>query len=265
MRDLSLNTALGLPVNGGGVFLQADWPAPPRVRTLISTRQGGISQGVFASLNVGAHVGDDAAAVAHNRALVEQQAGRALAYLNQTHSTTVVAADAALAALEKGEPLNADASVGSDGSAACAVMTADCLPVLFCADDGNVVAAAHAGWRGLLAGVLEETVAAMAVPANTLLAYLGPAIGPRAFEVGDEVRSAFVAADATMAAAFQPALAGKWLADLYLLARLRLARQGVTRVYGGAFCSFSDADRFFSYRRDGQTGRMASLIWLAPS
>ena len=169
MRDLSLNTALGLPVNGGGVFLQADWPAPPRVRTLISTRQGGISQGVFAGLNVGAHVGDDAAAVAHKRALVEQQAGRALAYLNQTHSTTVVAAADALAALEAGEPLNADASVGSDGAAACAVMTADCLPVLFCDRAGSTVAAAHAGWRGLAGGVLQNTVAAMKVPPSLSL------------------------------------------------------------------------------------------------
>ena len=141
-------------------------------------------------------------------------------------------------------------------------MTADCLPVLFCDDAGSVVAAAHAGWRGLLAGVLEATVAAMGVAAPTLLAYLGPAIGPRAFEVGDEVRSAFVAADAALAAAFTPALPGKWLADIYLLARLRLAALGLARVYGGDFCTYRDADRFFSYRRDAQTGRMASMIWL---
>ena len=186
----TLNQSLGLP-EVSGRFLTADWPAPPQVRTLISTRQGGISQGVFAGLNVGAHVGDDAAAVAHNRTLVEQQAGRALAYLNQTHSTTVVAAADALAALEAGEPLNADASVGSDGAAACAVMTADCLPVLFCDRAGSTVAAAHAGWRGLAGGVLQNTVAAMKVPPLEIMAYLGPAIGADAFEVGQDVWDAF--------------------------------------------------------------------------
>ena len=262
MRDLSLNTALGLPVNGGGVFLQADWPAPPRVRTLISTRQGGISQGVFASLNVGAHVGDDAAAVAHNRALVEQQAGRALAYLNQTHSTTVVAAADALAALEAGEPLNADASVGSDGAAACAVMTADCLPVLFCDRAGSTVAAAHAGWRGLAGGVLQNTVAAMKVPPLEIMAYLGPAIGADAFEVGQDVWDAFCLPMPRAEVAFTDIGAGKYLADIYALARLALQDVGVNQIYGGQHCTVLERDVFFSYRRDGQTGRMVSAVWL---
>ena len=240
-----------------------DWPAPPRVRALLTTRQGGVSHAPFASLNLGNHVGDDPSAVAANRARLRDAlaGGGDPLWLEQLHGTRAVD----VASFSPGGPaVPADASFSRRQGAVCAVMTADCLPVLFCDDAGSVVAAAHAGWRGLLAGVLEETIAALAVPAATLMAYLGPAIGPRAFEVGDEVRLAFVATDAATAAAFESTPAGKWMADLYLLARLRLARQGVARVYGGAFCTFSDADRFFSYRRDGQTGRMASLIWLAP-
>ena len=247
------------PSNKG--LIVPDWPASSNVRALQTTRQGGVSRAPYASLNLGLHVGDDRSAVAANRARLSEYLVGDPVWLEQVHGTRVVDA----ASCSPGDPpVQADASFSREPGVVCAVMTADCLPVLFCADDGSVVAAAHAGWRGLLAGVLEQTVAAMAVPANTLLAYLGPAIGPLAFEVGDEVRSAFVAADATTAAAFKPALPGKWLADLYLLARLRLAMQGVTRVYGGDFCTLSDADRFFSFRRDGQTGRMASLIWLAP-
>ncbi|MBS1227321.1 MAG: pgeF [Proteobacteria bacterium] len=243
-------------------FIVPDWPAPPNVRALQTTRQGGVSLPPYASFNLGNHVGDDRLAVAANRARLSEYLAGDPVWLEQVHGTRVVDA----ASCSPGDPpAQADASFSRAPGAICAVMTADCLPVLFCADDGSVVAAAHAGWRGLLAGVLEETIAAMAVSPGRLLAYLGPAIGPRAFEVGDEVRSAFVAADGATAAAFKPALPGKWLADLYLLARLRLAMQGVARVYGGAFCTASDADRFFSYRRDGQTGRMASLIWLASS
>ena len=238
-----------------------DWPAPPAVRALQTTRRGGVSRPPYASLNLGDHVGDDRLAVAANRALLRGAlvGGGDPVWLNQVHGTRVVNA----AACSPGDPPErADASFARDKGVVCAVMTADCLPVLYCDDAGSVVAAAHAGWRGLLAGVLEATVAAMGVAAPTLLAYLGPAIGPRAFEVGDEVRSAFVAADAALAAAFTPAQPGKWLADLYLLARLRLAAQGLVRVYGGDFCTYGDADRFFSYRRDAQTGRMASMIWL---
>ena len=238
-----------------------DWPAPPAVRALLTTRRGGVSRPPYASLNLGDHVGDDRLAVAANRALLRGAlvGGGDPCWLEQVHGTRVVDA----AASSPGDPPErADASFACDKGVVCAVMTADCLPVLFCDDAGSVVAAAHAGWRGLLAGVLEATVAAMGVAAPTLLAYLGPAIGPRAFEVGDEVRSAFVAADAALAAAFTPALPGKWLADIYLLARLRLAALGLARVYGGDFCTYRDADRFFSYRRDAQTGRMASMIWL---
>ena len=239
-----------------------DWLAPRAVRALQTTRIGGVSRPPYTSLNLGDHVGDDRRAVAANRALLRGVLadGGDPRWLEQVHGTRVV--DAAACSSNDPPPV-ADASFARERGVVCAVMTADCLPVLFCDDAGNVVAAAHAGWRGLLAGVLEATVGAMGVAPATLLAYLGPAIGPRAFEVGDEVRSAFVAADLAAVAAFKPTQPGKWLADLYLLARLRLAAQGVARVYGGNFCTHGDADRFFSYRRDGQTGRMASLIWLA--
>ncbi len=239
-----------------------DWPTPRAVRSLLTTRIGGVSRPPYAGFNLGDHVGDDRSAVAANRALLcgALADGGDPRWLEQVHGTRVV--DAA-ACSSNDPPPAADASFAREPGVACAVMTADCLPVLFCDDAGSVVAAAHAGWRGLLAGVLEATVGAMGVAPATLLAYLGPAIGPRAFEVGDEVRSAFVAADLDSAAAFAPVRPGKWLADLYLLARLRLAAQGVVRVHGGDFCTYRDDERFFSYRRDGRTGRMASMIWLA--
>jgi YfiH family protein len=242
--------------------LVPDWPAPRNVGALLTTRQGGVSRAPYASLNLGSHVGDDPVAVAINRSRLGNAlaAGGQPVWLDQVHGRRVVdAAECSASATA----VPADASFSREIGVCCAVLTADCLPVLFCDDAGSVVAAAHAGWRGLLAGILEETIAAMAVPATTLLAYLGPAIGPRAFEVGGEVRAAFVAADVAMAAAFSPLPAGKWLADIYLLARLRLLGQGVTRIYGGSYCTVGEADRFFSFRRDGQTGRMASMIWLA--
>ena len=236
-----------------------DWPTPQNVRSLVTTRNGGVSQGVFSSLNLGAHVGDDPSAVAANREHVEALVHGTPVWLNQVHGTVVFDA----ARFSAGDqPPEADASFSRKAGSVCAVMTADCLPVLFCDLAGSVVAAAHAGWRGLLAGVLEETIAAMNVPGRNLMAYLGPAIGPQAFEVGDEVRSAFVAFDEASIAAFNPLQPGKWLADIDLLARQRLAGQGVKRIYGGSFCTVSESDRFFSYRRDGQTGRMASMIWL---
>jgi len=239
----------------------ADWPVPPNVRSLITTRHGGVSQGKFTSLNLGDHVGDDPVAVAANRQRVRAQTNAEPVWLDQVHGIEVI--DAAAYAAAHCSPPRADAAYVRISGLACTVMTADCLPVLLCDARGQVVAAAHAGWRGLLAGVLEQTIAAMAVPGQNILAYLGPAIGPRSFEVGDEVRCAFVARDAQAAACFMSAtIAGKWLADLYALARLRLAGCGVVKVFGGGFCTFGEADRFFSYRRDGQTGRMASMIWL---
>ena len=243
-------------------WIVPDWPAPAGVRSLITTRNGGVSHGAFASLNLGDHVGDDPDAVAANRQRVIDATGVNPLWLEQVHGTRVVDVGDFSAGNQAPQ---ADAAFSCKAQSACIVMTADCLPVLFCDQAGSVVAAAHAGWRGLLAGVLEETIAAMRVPGQQILAYFGPAIGAQAFEVGDEVRSAFVAVDINAASAFKPSTQGKWLADIYLLARLRLVGQGIEKIYGGSFCTVSEPERFFSYRRDGQTGRMASMIWLEPN
>lgn len=238
--------------------LVPDWPLPAGVRSFMTTRTGGASDGVWSSFNLGRHVGDDPVAVAANRARLVAEIGVEPRWLDQVHGCTVV--DAANAG-NASEPPRADASFARVPGVACAVLTADCLPVLFCADDGSVVGAAHAGWRGLAAGVLEAAIEALGAPGPRLLAWLGPAIGPRAFEVGGEVREAFVALDPAAAGAFVAHSEGKWRADLYALARLRLASCGVERVFGGDACTFEDSRRFYSYRRDGQTGRMAALIW----
>jgi YfiH family protein len=241
-------------------FIVPDWPAPSVVQARVTTRSGGVSAAPFDSFNLGTHVGDQPEAVAANRALLRQHLPAEPLWLEQVHGIAVETADAGGG--EKGV-VCADASVARTPGVVCTVMTADCLPVLFCDAAGTVVAAAHAGWRGLVAGVLEATLTRMAVAPDQVMAWLGPAIGPTAFEVGDEVRAAFVAVDPAATAAFVAREApGKWLADLFTLARLRLARAGVRRVYGGGLCTFNDADRFFSYRRDGKTGRFASLIWL---
>lgn len=234
-----------------------DWPAPARVGAVQTTRRGGASHGPYASLNLGDHVGDDPAAVAANRAHLGAILPAAPVWLTQVHGVAVADADRAAPGIE------ADAAVSRRPGTVCAVMTADCLPVLLCDRGGKVVAAAHAGWRGLCAGVIEATVAAMGVPAGDVLAWLGPAIGPQAFEVGDEVRAAFVAHDAAATAAFAAHGPDKWLADIWLLARQRLAALGVGSVSGGGQCTVADRDRFFSYRRDRITGRMATCIWLA--
>jgi uncharacterized protein, YfiH family len=233
-----------------------DWPAPAKVRALSTTRAGGVSAGPYASLNLGDHVGDDPAAVAENRARVRNRLPAEPLWLKQVHLADVADADSA-----SGVP-EADASVARQPGKACAVLTADCLPLLLCDRAGAVVAAAHAGWRGLAGGVIEAAVEAMKVSPGEVLAWLGPAIGPAAFEVGGEVRDAFLAFDPAAAAAFVARENGKWLADIFHLARLRLGKIGVTAVYGGGVCTYSDAERFYSYRRDGATGRMASLIWI---
>lgn len=239
-------------------WIVPDWPAPARVRALSTTRAGGVSVAPYDSLNLGTHVGDDPASVADNRAQVRRIVPSEPAWLNQVHGTAVV--DAASVASVP----DADASVSRTPGSVCVVMTADCLPVLLCDRAGTVVGAAHAGWRGLHGGVIEATVAAMQVAPGDVIAWLGPAIGPTAFEVGDEVRGAFVAVDASADAAFKPAgQPGKWFADIYLLARQRLAALGVTAVHGGDCCTVSESRRFFSYRRDGVTGRMGTLVWLA--
>jgi YfiH family protein len=232
------------------------WPAPPRVRSRNTTRNGGVSTGVHASFNLGLSAGDDAAAVHANRAILRQHLPGEPAWLRQVHGTRVVLADGLV------ERADADASVARHAGTVCTVMIADCLPMLLCDKGGDVVGIAHAGWRGLSSGVVENTVAAMDAAAGDLLAYLGPAIGPSAFEVGADVRDAFLATDPGAGGAFAPHREGKWLADLFTLARRRLARCGVTRVYGGGLCTYRDAARFYSYRRDRTTGRMAALVWL---
>ncbi|WP_409421978.1 peptidoglycan editing factor PgeF [Pseudaeromonas sp. ZJS20] len=243
-------------------LIRPQWPAPSRVQACFTTRDGGVSEGVYAGLNLGNHVADAPQAVAQNRQRLRQTLGLASEplWLEQVHGTEVFHCQGAATQ----QPPRADAAVTRLTGQALTVMTADCLPVLLCDEAGSVVATAHAGWRGLCDGVLEQTVQAMGMPGAQLLAWLGPAIGPNAFEVGDEVRAAFMAQDPAASAAFRPHVPGKWWADLPLLARQRLACVGIRRVYGGEFCTHGDARRFYSYRRDGQTGRMAGLIWLTP-
>ncbi|HNA31254.1 MAG TPA: peptidoglycan editing factor PgeF [Thiobacillaceae bacterium] len=283
-------------------WLVPDWPAPANVRALTTTRAGGVSGPPYDSLNPASHVGDEPAAVAENRRILRQALPAEPLWLNQVHGTRVFelllptltlptrgegtyTSPASGGGREGENPAGptlsgpgpfqrgnitpeADASFTLLPGLVCAVLTADCLPVLFCDDAGTVVAAAHAGWRGLAGGVLEETVKAMKVAPDRILAWLGPAIGPESFEVGPEVREAFVAHNDMAGIAFRPALPGtldeaprKWLADIYRLARIRLAGVGVERVHGGGACTLKDARRFFSYRREGRTGRMASLVW----
>jgi len=239
-------------------WIVPDWPVPAAVRAVTTTRQGGVSKGCYASMNPADHVGDDPAAVSANREILQQALGLPAQplWLQQVHGTAVVNAATV------GSPVQADAAYSTQAGVVCAVLTADCLPVLLADKTGQCVAAIHAGWRGLLAGVIEQSVSAMGRPDGDLLAWLGPAIGPAAFQVGDEVRDAFMAHDALATVAFRQAADGKWFADLYQLARQRLAGCGVTAVYGGGYCSYTDAARFYSYRRDGTTGRMATLIWL---
>lgn len=235
-----------------------DWPAPARVKAVSTTRQGGISQLPYASLNLAEHVGDEPADVVENRRRLAAALSLAHepAWLEQVHGTTVVATETVSA------PVAADAAWTREPSRPCVIMTADCLPVLLCDRAGTVVAAAHAGWRGLAAGVIGATVMPLATPPMELLAWLGPAIGPAAFEVGEEVREAFMALDGGNADCFRPSPAGRWLADLYGLARHQLQNLGVSGVYGGEFCTFNQPELFFSYRRQQCTGRMATLIWL---
>lgn len=239
-------------------WLIPGWAPPPGVHALVTTRAGGGSAAPFDSLNLATHVGDDPASVFGNRLRLRQRVPlpEDPMWLEQVHGTRVVSADDYAAGVE------ADACIARTAGRVCAVLSADCLPLLICAEDGSVVGAAHAGWRGLSAGVLEACIAAMGVPPGRLLVWLGPAIGPRAYEVGAEVRSAFCERDAEAQPAFSPSAPGKWLCDLYHLARQRLAALGVERVSGGELCTYSDPQRFYSYRRDRITGRMASCIWI---
>ncbi len=266
-------------------WITPEWPAPAWVRAVSTLRSGGSSRAPYASLNLGAHVGDDPAAVAENRRALQLAVGlpQTPEWLTQVHGTQIRDLDVGVDAREGADPVAvgpADGAVARSQGTVCAILTADCLPVIFTSEAGDRVGAAHAGWRGLAFGVLEATVAALGCTPGTLLAWLGPAIGPCEFEVGAEVRDAFLRAPGAGAAddaAFVPStravnarggdargmgVPSRYLADLYALARCRLARLGVRRVYGGGECTFTAADRYFSHRRDGLTGRQATLIWL---
>lgn len=233
-----------------------DWPAPANVKALQTTRHGGYSQGNYQGLNFGDHVKDNPLTVNQNRQLLNAIVPTEPVWLNQVHGVRVI--DAALSTCLE----SADAAFTTHKNTVCVTMTADCLPVLLCDTSGTVVAAVHAGWRSLCDGVIEETVKAMAVDASLLMAWLGPAIGPNAFEVGAEVRAQFVEQDAQAVQAFKPH-GDKFLGNLYQIATQRLNRLGVTHIYGGGECTYSNPETYFSFRRDGDTGRMASLIWLS--
>lgn len=244
-------------------WITPDWPAPRNVKALFTTRNGGVSSGNYSSLNLGDHVGDDPAAVTQNCRLLRSVLPGEPRWLKQVHGTAAIQMDDVESVVE------GDAAFSQRAGTVCAVLVADCLPVLLCNRAGSVVGVVHAGWRGLAAGVIERTVSSMLSMGSQqtpLLAWLGPAIGPKHYEVGDDVYQSFTQHDQNAALAFAPHAHGKWLADLYLLARQRLTQAGVTEVYGGSACTFSDPARFFSHRRDGKTGntgRMAGLIWLA--
>lgn len=242
--------------------LAADWPAPAGVVAFATLRDGdGVSRSPFDAFNLGARCGDEPAAVAENRSRLIRH--RALPspphWLRQVHGTGVVRFDRMAA--DTDIESEADAAVTSEPGAVLAILTADCLPVVFASDDGGEIAAAHAGWRGLAAGVLERTVEAMRTPASRILAWMGPAAGPQAYEIGEEVLDAFVSADRGAESAFAATRPGHWRVDLYALARRRLRAAGVERIHGGGLCTISDPKRFYSHRRDQRTGRMATLVY----
>ena len=236
-------------------WIVPDWPVTGNVRAFVTTRAGGTSQGPYASFNLGLRTDDDPAAVSANRAALRSLLPQEPVWLKQVHGTRVIDADA--------RPVtpDADAAVARNAGTVCAVLVADCVPVLLTDRAGSTVAVAHAGWRGLAGGVVENTVREMRRPPAELLAFLGPGIGPRVFEVGPDVRDAFLDGDPDARDAFTPYTPGKWLADLFALARRRLARAGVPAVFGGGLCTYSDPQRFYSHRRNPVTGRMAAVIW----
>jgi YfiH family protein len=240
-------------------YIYPDWNAPVNVKAAVTTRMGGISPEPYESFNMGDHVGDEEVNVNANRQQLVNDLGLSSSpfWLTQVHGVVVADID------DKKASPEADASLTRQKGRISLVMTADCLPVLFCDQSGSVVASAHAGWRGLHAGVLEKTIKSMQVAPANIMAWMGPAIGPEAFEVGEEVRQTFCDDMPLAEQAFKPSVnQNKWMADIYLLATLRLQRAGITGISGGGFCTYTDSERFFSYRRDKTTGRMASLIWM---
>lgn len=246
------------PVAMAESFLTVNWPAPNHIKAITTTRNGGQSIAPYDSLNLGDHVGDDPVLVASNRRILIKNAYLPTEplWLEQTHSINAIDAN-------QWQPeVEADAIMSNSANIVCAVMTADCLPVLITDRAGSQVAAVHAGWRGLQAGIIENTLAKFKAPSSEIIVWLGPAIGPQAFEVGPEVKAAFLAVDPLAESAFVSTYADRYLADIYQLARQRLTAQGITAVYGGDYCTFNEKQRFFSFRRDGVTGRMATLIWI---
>jgi YfiH family protein len=241
------------------------WPAPGNVKALFTTRNGGGGKSCYASCNLGTHVGDDPLTVNQNRDALRRLLPNEPCWLKQVHGNNVVSMDRPNCAARPSAPPTGDAAFSRQSGNVCAVLVADCLPILLCDRAGTVVAVVHAGWRGLAEGVIERTVSAIGPLTTSLMAWLGPAIGPNHFEVGEEVRQTFITENPSSYGAFIPhsSRRGKWFANLFLLARQRLLKAGVADVYGGGTCTFSDPARFFSYRRDGDTGRMAGLIWLA--
>lgn len=241
-------------------LIYPDWPLPDNVRAVCTTRQGGVSVAPYDSFNLGSHVQDDPLAVAQNRLLLTQlaQLPQSPLFLNQIHSTQVVR----LPLNEESLP-NADAVYTNEAKQVCLVMTADCLPVLFCAKDGSEIGAVHAGWKGLCNGILEAMVAEFACAPSEITVWLGPAISQKAFQVGEEVVDKFCQIDPQAKEAFisDPNCEGKFFGDLYRLAKQRLQRLGIESIYGGEYCTYSEVERFFSYRREAKTGRMATLIW----
>jgi YfiH family protein len=257
-------------------WITPDWPAPRGVRAFVTTRAGGVSEGEYASLNLGMNSGDAPEAVARNRAIVRAHLPADPFFLAQVHGAEVAepgtngevglgdAPRGAAPGCVPGVRPQADAAVTAAAGAVCVVLTADCMPVFFSDAKGTKVGVAHAGWRGMAGGVLENTVAALGAEPGDVVAWMGPAIGPDAFEVGPEVREAFMAHDAGAETAFRSHKPGKYMADLYALARRRLARAGVRQIHGGGFCTYHEPDRFFSYRRVQKSGRMGAFIWIDP-
>ncbi|HEY9322205.1 MAG TPA: peptidoglycan editing factor PgeF [Candidatus Methylopumilus sp.] len=239
-------------------FFIPEWPVPPHIKSMQTLRFGGKSQGKYSSFNIATHVNDDINAVDFNRGLLNQYLSNTPCWLNQSHSADVVELPSPL--------LNADACFTKDKHIVCVVQTADCLPLLLTNTEGTMVAAIHAGWRGLLNGVIENTLHKMNLPANELLVWLGPAISQNHFEVGSEVKNSFCERHHEAEKAFQSISNQKWLADIYMLAKIRLHTYGVTQIYGASvtedYCTYAHHKNYFSYRRDGETGRMASLIWI---
>ena len=245
-------------------WIVPDWPAPSNIKALFTTREGGVSinstNGAYASLNLAVHVNDDFGNVAYNRVLLRRYLPAEPIWLKQVHGILPIWIDDIVTAVPEG-----DAALCRKPGTVCVVMVADCLPIFLCDVEGRTVGVIHAGWRGLAKGIIEQSVAGMQVIPRSLIAWLGPAIGPSHFIVGADVYNAFIQHDSQASEAFTPSgndYQEKWLVNIFLLARQRLKKIGLTKIYGGEICTFSDPVRFFSYRRDGKTGRMAALIWI---